>query len=173
MLMFEEQLIVDIPDSFQEMEKGRAARLYPYDERPQIILEDEKMSRLCTFSLLTSQGLTAAQVEYAVKSVSQVVTGLYPSCLLESPRTMECKGGNCGWFAFRSIGNQGEMFHVMYIFPVNGYMMLGTMGCMATDEIWKEQLWEIVKSMEAVRKKTSYIISARERRRREGKETVL
>lgn len=152
MLIFEERLLVDIPDSFQEMEKNRASMMYPYDQKPQVILEDGLMHRFCTFSLLESQGLKDTQAEYAIQTICKVVTSLYPSCLLEAPQLMKCRGGTCGWFAFITSGTEGELYNVMYIFPVNGCMMLGTMGCIPEDESGKEQMMKIMESLEGLRK---------------------
>lgn len=160
MLMFEEQLLVDIPDSFQEMEKIKIDMLYPYDEKPQIILED-KEHRFCTFSLLENQILTDSQVESAIQTILKVVTSLYPSSLLEEPQLMNCRGGTYGWISFRTAAAEGEIFNVMYIFSVNGCMMLGTMGCLAEDESGKKQMFEIMESLRNLRKKFSYAISGR------------
>lgn len=160
MLMFEEQFLVDIPDSFQEMEKVKIDMMYPYDEKPQIILED-KEHRFCTFSLLENQILTDSQVESAIQTILKVVISLYPSSLLEEPQLMNGKGGTCGWFSFRTATTEGEIFNVMYIFPVNGCMMLGTIGCLDKDESGKKQMFEIIESLRSLRKKFSYAISGR------------
>ena len=48
MLIFEEQLIVDIPEAFRMMTIDRIDGMYPCDEKPQIILEDEETHRFCT-----------------------------------------------------------------------------------------------------------------------------
>lgn len=160
MLMFEEQLLADIPDSFQEMEKVKIDMMYPYDTKPQIILED-KEHRFCTFSLLENQILTDSQVESAIQIIFKVVISLYPSSLLEEPQLMNGGGQTCGWFSFRTAAAEGELFNVMYIFPVNGYMMLGTMGCLIEDESGKKQMFEIMESLKNLRKKFSYAISGR------------
>lgn len=164
MLLFEEQLNVDISDSFQEMEKDKADWMYPYDKKPQVILEDGSTHRFCTFSLLEAQSLTDDQVEDAVWIISKIVTSLYPSCLLDKPQLIECQNRASGWFSFRSIGTEGELFNVMYIFPVNGCMMLGTIGCMAEDETGKEWMMELMASLKVFKKNFSWILHGREGR---------
>ncbi len=153
MLIFEEQLYVDIPDSFQEMEKNKRDKMYPYDAKPQIILEDIKMNRFCTFSLFDNQELKDSQVEYAIQIVLKIITSLYPSCLLNESRLVDCQGGKCGWFSFKTAGSEEEIFNVMYIFSVNGCMMFGTMGCAISDESGKKQMIEIMESLKNLRKK--------------------
>lgn len=40
MLLFEEQLYVDMPESYQEMSQDRIDALYPYEVKQEIILEN-------------------------------------------------------------------------------------------------------------------------------------
>ena len=152
MMLFEEQLHVELPDSFQEMKEDRIHMMYPYENKPQIIFEDKEKHRFSTFSLLKEQELADNQVEYAVKMILKVVTSLYPDCLLDEARLTECVEGRCGWFSFKCAGADGELFHIMYIYPVNGSMMLGTLGCNTMDETGKQQLMEIMKSLKGFRK---------------------
>lgn len=159
MLLFEDQLSVDIPNSFRDMEEKSIGEMYPYEKKPQIILADEETYRFCTFSLLDNRTLIELQVEYAIHVISKVIVSLYPSCLLDEAQLKDCKGGTCGWFSFKSIGNRGELFNIMYIYPVNGCMMLGTMGCIAEDEQGQSQLMQIMESLQALKKTSSYIIS--------------
>lgn len=159
MVIFEEQLFVELPDSFHEMALERIKNIYPYDEKPQIIWEDKNTNRFCTFSLFKERGLTGAQTEYAIELIQKAVLSLYPSSLLDEAKLRDCKGGKCGWFSFKGIGDKGELFNLMYIFPVNGCMMFGTMGCGMGDEAGKEQLMDIMKSLQTVRKKFSYAVN--------------
>ncbi len=158
MMFFDEQLYVELPDTYGEMEKDRTATMYPYEEKPQIIMEDKESNRFCTFSLLKSQDLTADQVEYAIHIISKAVTSLYPTCLLHEPQPAECGEGKCGWFSFKTAGTDGDLFNIMYIYPVNGKMMLGTMGCGTLDEQGRRQIMEIMASLKSFRKKYSYEI---------------
>lgn len=151
MLIFEEQLFVEIPDTFKEMEECKVSIMYPYEEKPQIMLEDEQMHRFCTFSLLVFQGLAEAQVESAIHSVCNTVRSLHPSCLLETPQLMKCSEGTCGWFSFRTEGTEGRLYNVMYVFPVNGNMMLGSMGCPMEDEPGKQLLMQAMESLKSLR----------------------
>lgn len=153
MLLFDEQLYVNMPESYQEMSLDRIDALYPYEMKQEIILESVQTGSFCTFSLFEDQGIMDSQVECAIHSVSKVVTRLYPSCLLEKEQIMPCAEAPCGWFAFKTIDAEGELYNVMYIFPVNGHMMFGTMGCRMEDEQGKEQLMEIMRSMKAKKKK--------------------
>lgn len=161
-VMSEEQLLAQMPDSFKEMERESMEDRYPYEERPQIILEDEASRRFCTFSLLKAQKLSENQLEYALKEVCWVVTSLYPGSLLDAPRLAYCEGAVCGWFSFRVAGIEEELFHVMYILPVNGCMMLGTAGCALGDAEGKEQAMRIIKSLQLCEKKFSFEVKRKE-----------
>ncbi len=148
-LLFDGRLAVSIPDTFQKMEDGRIEAMYPYGERPQVILEDTSKLRFCTFSLLEKQKLTKMQMERAICTISKAVLSLYPSCLLTEPELLKWDKGSCGWFSFRTYG-KGALFHIMYIFPTDGCMMLGTMGCDMEDETGKEQFRWMIKSLAEV-----------------------
>ncbi len=161
MMLFEEQLNVDISDSFQKMERDKADEMYPYDKKPQIILEDGGTHRFCTFSLLEAQPLIDNQVEDAIWIISKVVTSLYPSCMLDKPQLIECQNGASGWFSYRSAGTEGELFNVMYIFPVNSCMMLGTIGCMVEDKTGKKWMMELMASLKAFKKNFSWVLNGK------------
>lgn len=153
MVLFDEQLYVDMPESYQEMRMDKAEQMYPYEEKPQIILESMQTASFCTFSLFEDQGIMDSQVEYAICGVSKVVTGLYPSSLLEEEQTMCCAEAVCAWFSFKTQAADGELYNVMYIFPVNGHLMIGTMGCRLEDKEGKERLMEVLRSLRAQKKK--------------------
>lgn len=153
MLLFEEQLYVEISESYQEMSRDRVDAIYPYEVKQEIILENTQTGSFCTFSLFEDQGIMDSQVEYAIHSVSKVVTRMYPSCLVEKEQIMNCQEAFCGWFSFKTQAVDGELYNVMYVFPVNGHMMFGTMGCRLEDEREKELLIDILKSLKAIKKK--------------------
>lgn len=146
-LLFDRRLLVELPDSFQSMDKDKIELMYPYDDKPQIILEDKDTSEFCTFSLLKEQKLAGTQVMYAIRSILNVVASLYPSSILKESALVEREKGVCGWFAFRTNGEKGELYNYMYLFPVDGSMMLGTMGCLMEDEAGKNRLLKIMESL--------------------------
>ena len=162
MLIFEEQLIVDIPEAFRMMTIDRIDGMYPCDEKPQIILEDEETHRFCTFSLFEGQILFDQQVEYAIRLISRTVISLYPSSLLEDVELLNCKEGRCGWFSFRTMWDQDWLYNVMYIYPVNSRMMFGTRGCGIGDGPGKEQFKAVMGSLHAVRKSSPHRILGKE-----------
>lgn len=155
-LLFGGRLAVRLMEPFKEMDAKKAEAMYPYEARPMIILDDEASSRFCTFSLLKNQGLAGAQIENAIYSISRLMVSLYPSCLLIKPNRLKSEKGECGWFAFRTAGAEGELYHIMYIFPVDGCMMLGTMGCSMEDKKGKKQFLRIMESLEVPEKIPAY-----------------
>lgn len=153
MLLFDEQLYVDMPEAYQEMSKDRIDALYPYEVKQEILLENAQTRSFCTFSLFEDQGIMDSQVEYALHSVAKIVTRLYPSCLVDKEQIMNCSETPCGWFSFKTQGTDEELYNVMYVFPVNGHMLFGTMGCGMEDEQEKDLLMNILKSLKAQKKK--------------------
>lgn len=159
--LFEGQLMVELPDSFQEMTEEKAEEIYPYEARPQILWEDEEENRFCSFSLLEEQELQDGQVERALGAMEKAVRYLYPSGILEEPQVIKKDKRTYGWFSFVSAGVEGKLLNRMYIFPVNGSMMLGTMVCGLEDQQGKEQMEGIMDSLQAVRKSMISRMSAR------------
>lgn len=153
---FQARLLVCLPHSFQQMEQDSIDRMYPYDDKPQVILEEKGRFRFCTFSLLKEQGLADFQVEYVIRAISNMVVSLYPSCLLSEAELVKRKKGACGWFSFRTSGTGGMLYHVMYVFPVDGSMLLGTMGCLIEDEEGKEQMITMMESLENPETRSAY-----------------
>ena len=153
---FDQRLLVDLPDSFHSMEKQRAENRYPSEARPQILMEDKEHSRFCTFSLIKNQWLAESQIQYAIQSVCSLVVSLYPSCLQKEAEIVEKDKGSYGWFAFEIMGEKGKVWNIMYVIPVDGCMMLGTMGCMENDEDGKEQMIHIMRSLEVQENRQIY-----------------
>ena len=155
--LFNERLLVDIPEAYQVMDIKKAEMMYPYEKRPQIMLEDKAGARLCTFSLLKEQRLSKNQVEEAIHSITKIILSLYPSSLLQKPEVLRWKEGGCGWFAFQTSQREGKLYNIMYVFPVDGWMMLGTMGCRMEDEAGKKNMIEIMNSLEIPEVEPSYV----------------
>lgn len=148
-LLFDGKLIAGIPDSFQPMEEEKAAMMFPCEERPQLIFENSGASRFCTFSLLKRQSLTGTQVKRAVHSIADAVTSLSPTCLLKEPELVRQEGGTWGWFSFRTVTREGDVYNVMYVRPVGGEMMLGTLGCPMDDDEGRKELMGIPESLKS------------------------
>lgn len=159
--LFEGQLVVELPDSYQEMAEEKAKEIYPYEARPQILWEDEEENRFCSFSLLEEQKLQDGQVERALGAMEKAVRYLYPSSILEEPQVIKKDKRTYGWFSFVSAGAEGKLLNRMYIFPVNGSMMLGTMVCPLGDWQGEEQMGEIMDSLRAVGKSRIALMSVR------------
>ncbi len=155
-LLFDDRLMVYIPESYEIMDEEKARMIYPYENRPQVILEDENISRWCTFSLLKEQGLSNGQIMDAIQAVSKIVISLYPSCLIRKPELLRRKKGNCGWFAFRTAWKGGALYNLMYVFSVDGSMMLGTIGCAMEDVEGIREMMSILKSLEVPVTEPSY-----------------
>lgn len=152
-LLFDGELAVSIPASYQTMEEEKALAMFPYEERPQLMLEERGTSRFCTFSLLQDQALADNQVNCVIHSIADAVTSLYPSSLLERPRTAKREIGTWGWFAFWTSGREGRLYNMMYVCPVSGSMMLGTLGCPLDDEVGKDMLRKMLRSLEVTKKR--------------------
>lgn len=146
--IFEKRLLVKIPASFQELEPETIEQMFPYEDRPQLILGNYDSSIFCTFSLLKEQRLASAQVKEAIQLISRVVVSLYPSGLLGEPDTIKLPTGVCGWFEYRTETRSGSIHNYMYIFSVDEVMMLGTMGCTLGDAEGEKQMMEIIRSLE-------------------------
>lgn len=145
--LFNNQLSVKLPADFHELDTETIQSLFPYEDRPEIILGADDILRFCTFSLLQEQKLNSFQVKRAIQTIKEEVTNLYPSCLLAEPKVLSLKEGTCGWFEYRTLQKDGPLHNYMYIFSVEGSMMLGTMGCALGDTEGEEAFISIMESL--------------------------
>jgi hypothetical protein len=155
-VLFNNLLSVFLPNSFEAMESGKVEFMYPSEDRPQFIYEDRETNRFCTFSLLTDQKLTNLQVEQAIRSISNAIISLYPTCLLGDPQLLDKSEKVWGYFSFKTNCKEGSLRNIMYILSVDGCMMLGTMGCLIEDEDGEKQLIHIMDSLEICERTPSY-----------------
>lgn len=153
---FDGRLLVYVPGAYQRMDAEKAEMMYPYADRPQIILEDEGTCRWCTFSLLKEQRLSRWQIEDAIRSISRAILSLYPSCAIREPELMRRRAGDCGWFAFRTAWDKGGAYNIMYVYSVDGVMMLGTLGCRMEDAQGIKEMMEVIRSLEVPVMETPY-----------------
>lgn len=155
-VLFDNLLSVSLPNSFEAMESGKVEFMYPNEDRPQFIYEDRKTNRFCTFSLLKDQKLTNLQVEHGIRSISNAIISLYPTCLLEDTQLFDKAEKVLGYFSFKTLCNEGSLRNIMYILSVDGCMMLGTMGCLLEDEDGEKQLFQIMDSLEIPERTPSF-----------------
>ncbi len=158
---YDGRLLVYLPETYQRMDIERAKLMYPYADRPQIILEDGGACRWCTFSLLKEQRLSKRQIGDAIRSISRAILSLYPSCMIREPEVMRRRAGDCGWFAFRTAWDKGGAYNIMYVFSVDGSMMLGTLGCGMEDAQGIGELMGILRSLEVPVIEPSYMKASR------------
>lgn len=149
---FEHKVSVQIPDCYQEMEAETVEVMFPYEDRPQIILSDPSGTRFCTFSYLKDQKMTQAQTAYAIREIVQIVTSLYPSSLIQEPKVMTLPDGKLEWFEYKTMKSNGGIHNFIYVFSEEGSMLLGTMGCDMEDMDGIAELKNIMGSMERIKK---------------------
>lgn len=150
--LFDDKVLVQIPDCYQGMEEDKIEAMFPYEDRPQVILSNPDSTRFCTFSYLKEQKLTHSQIIYAIKEMSEIVISLHPLSLLKEPRTMVLPDGDLGWFEYLTADRTGMLHNYMYVFSPDGSMLLGTMGCPLEDEKGKTELKKIMRSIERPKK---------------------
>lgn len=155
-ILFNNLLSLSLPSSFESMNWEKIELMFPNEDRPQFIYEEIEANRFCTFSLLKDQKLSNFQVEQGIQSISNAITSLYPTCLLEAPQLLEKEERIFGYFTFKTHSKEGILRNIMYILSVEGCMMLGTMGCLLEDEDGVRQLMQIMNSLEIPERTPSY-----------------
>lgn len=145
-----------MPDSFQKMEEEAASQLFPYEDRPEFILGNPNRHRFCTFSFLKNQALTSAQVIYAIQTIAKLVLGLHPSALFGKPTVLSLEDGNCGWFEYGTNTREGKLQNIMFIFPIEGRMLLGTAGFLRQDREGEKEMRTMLESLKLPEKKSQF-----------------
>lgn len=146
------QFLVQIPEEIKEASDGRIKEKFPYQPKPQEVRMDEEGNRMITFNLLENL-LEEEQVLPAIREVQRVINHKIPESIRTHARCMKLPAGMMGWFSFITGGLLDDVYHIMFLIPVSGKLMLGTCHFPAAIELQeKENFFTMVKNIQIVKK---------------------
>ena len=124
-----------------------AGRRFPYAVKPQEVYADGTGRRILALNLL-EEGLEDGQVESAIAGIQKIIEKLYPGSIWHKARCMAAAKVTAGWFSFVTGSLAGEQFHILFLLPMEGRMLLGSWHSL-TESIGKEtaDFLEMLKSI--------------------------
>lgn len=144
------QLLVQIPEEIKEASDGRIKEKFPYQPKPQEVRMNEEGDKIITFNLLECL-LEESQVLPAIREVQRLINHKIPESIRTHARCMKLPAGMMGWFSFITGGLLDDVYHIMFLIPVSGKLMLGTFHFPARMEKQeKEKFFTMVKSIQII-----------------------
>lgn len=146
------QLLVQIPEEIKEAYDERIKEKFPYQPKPQEVRMNEEGDKIITFNLLECL-LEESQVLPAIREVQRLINHKIPESIRTHARCMKLPAGMMGWFSFITGGLLDDVYHIMFLIPVSGKLMLGTCHFPAARELQeKENFFSMVESIQIVKK---------------------
>ncbi|MDE6903578.1 MAG: hypothetical protein K2P76_01290 [Lachnospiraceae bacterium] len=115
---------MELPEGFQEMEERNKEEIYPYEERPEIILEDFQEDVQITVQFFEKE-LKEAEVRDALSQVFKLTEESFPEYKTSPEYLWEEAGVPIGWFLLTMEDLEKE--HVKAVFSLEERMMLFTL----------------------------------------------
>lgn len=144
------KLLFQIPEEMKEASDGQIKEKFPFKPKPQEVCMNEEGDKIITFNLLESL-LEEAQVLSAAREVQRLINHKVPESIKVHARCMKIPAGMLGWFSFITGGLLDDNYHIMFLMPVSGKLMLGTFHFPARMEKQeKEKFFTMVKSIQII-----------------------
>ena len=130
-------VLLELPVGMKEMEPERQEIEYPYEGRPEIILENPEYDLQLTFSLLDKE-MKPEDVRDAIEAVYDLMEEAFPRYRRTQRYVISEIPIPVGWFLMQMEDLGVE--HMKAVFSAEGKMVLLTMTYRA-DETWK---WRVL-----------------------------
>lgn len=126
----EGKLKIELPAELKEMDDERRAEFYPYEERPDLIFEDEEKLVQVTLQFFDEK-MEKEDTYRTILKMQDLIEDAFPK-YRQSPAYLFKKGQiPAGWFLMKMEDRQME--HVKIIFSIKGKMVLLTVTYPETD----------------------------------------
>lgn len=150
--LFDDKVMVELPEGTTIMPEDMVRQLYPYEKRPQHIYYQSKDVLYFTFSLL-KQPLADKQVSEATYRSLQVIESAYPKSIIDQVKFANIASEQrCGWFAYQSPSLREPRYNIICILSVNNQFMHGTCSCLLEDEKSKNRIKQVLLSLQITEK---------------------
>lgn len=115
---------LELPEGFADMEEEKKKANYPYEGRPEIILEDEGTNTHITLQFMNKE-LKAADTLQAAAQVCELTKSAFPRYKTSPEYLLETQGVSVGWFLLYMDDMERE--HIKAVFSVENRLALFTM----------------------------------------------
>ena len=117
-------IYMELPEDFQEMPKERREEYYPYENRPETILENRGGTVQFTLQF-PGQEMKVEETRTAAEKVHELTEDAFPKYEMSPEYLYEEGQVPVGWFTVRMEDRESE--HIKAVFSARGKMVLLTM----------------------------------------------
>lgn len=154
-VIIEKRLYMIIPADFELMPIEIAEIKYPNEGRPDIIFSNEDGSININFKLIEDK-LKARDVKTVKDLLQQEMVEKNTECKMVSSAVIE-GDTRIGYFDFISPAFDGDIYNLMFLFPLDEQIVLGSFNCMHFDMAgWLEIAVQMLRSIRTVQRKCLY-----------------
>ena len=126
-----EELSLELPEGFVEMEDGRREGSYPLPDRPEIILEHATEKALLTLQFFDKL-MKAEETEKAIQQVRKITEESFVQYTCSPVHLTEGEEIRSGWFLMKMEALERE--HIKAVFSLKGRMTLLTLTYPQADQ---------------------------------------
>lgn len=147
--MFEDGLVVLIPEEFIDMPASVSRLKYPSVDRPKIIKTSLDGTVNFVFNRI-EQPIIREQVEELAGQLKQVLRTTNPRMKFQQEETEETPSGNSiSLFEFFNHGVDSRIYNLFFVMGVENGVIQGSFNCLEKDvDHWREAAWSVFTRME-------------------------
>lgn len=144
--LFNNQVVIMLPDSFVDMPIGYAKIKYPSEQRPQIIKTSLDTSVNFAFNLFNME-IDDSQIQDATKQFKDIIARVNPAYVFYH-FVIENEPKVLGWFDFKSYCVDANAYNVVFLTVIKKKLLHGMFSCLYKDALeWQDVLPQILKSI--------------------------
>lgn len=144
---YSEKIKLVMPKDFNEMsEKDRKIK-YTSENRPEIIMSNEDGSTAITLNIIESH-LTNEGVLELINGMKSIIQRSNPSNIFYECKVEVINNRNIGYFDFKSIALDSNIYNIMFFFELNNKTVMGTFSCKYSEYVnWRNIAFKIIRSI--------------------------
>ena len=125
---FDSQVSVVVPKSFEIMSSEIAKIKYPREQRPQVIICNEKTDVSFALSYFNTY-ITNDDIPETLNGFLSSICKVNPAVIVYEKCIESLKKAELGWFDIKSYALDGQVYNVTFVTSVAGKCLLGWFNC--------------------------------------------
>ena len=149
---FEAAFSILVPAGFNAMDKQAVHLKYMSASRPQIVLVDPSDTVNLTFTYFPDEPLKDEDIDDTTEYYRELIRKSRPGNLFYHMKIVRTGKLPTGDFAYRSKALDGDMYNEVFIAPVHGCLLYGSMNCFyAQRDTWEKPFEYMINSIEELK----------------------
>lgn len=147
--LFDSKVVISLPSFYEEMSPEKAKRKYPYENRPKIILSNEKGTVNFTFSQQDST-ISSSELSNCIQGFRLVMKKLHPTSVLSKCDQLKSKTAEeIHYFSYEISALNGIIYGIQFILILDEKLVMGGFTCPKdAKREWEILVFQILESIE-------------------------